>query len=440
MKMFYEEEEINQLLKCEKCNQRYIQPRSLPCGEHICTNCLENLIEEQSAKQSGKFICCYCSKEHYMPEEGFPISKKLEKLLETKPNQIYRSKAVEELEKQLRNIKSELNVLKSTLDNGIEKIRERCSLLKHQIQLKAESLIDQINKLSDEMQQEIDKYEKECIESFEKSADIKDKLNAKINEDRSFYEKSTNYLSKFKIDDDNVWQLTKDAKITISECMIYFKQLGETLFTKMHYEFEPNEKPVDFSVIGRLKRVNSVSDFDSLILTGQLKTDFINLCKNEFASTCKWSLTYRSSRDGRSARAFHSKCDNKAKTLTIVKSTDGYIFGGYAEQAWNSSTDFKLDPNAVMFSLVNPSSRPALTWHWESIKHKKGILCHSSYGPTFLENIVYLNEPDLRISFKENESETHYWKIPSGDKNKTYHLTPARKFDWIELEVFSMIE
>jgi ribosomal protein L29 len=138
MKMFYEEEEINQLLKCEQCNQRYIQPRNLPCGESICTNCLEKLMEEQPAKQSGKLKCCYCREDHNIPERVFPISKKLEKLLETKPNEIYRGKAVEELEKHLRNIKSELNALKSTLDNGIEKIHERCSLLKHQIRYRSE--------------------------------------------------------------------------------------------------------------------------------------------------------------------------------------------------------------------------------------------------------------------------------------------------------------
>jgi uncharacterized protein YutE (UPF0331/DUF86 family) len=440
--MFYEEEEINQLLKCEQCNQRYIQPRNLPCGESICTNCLENLIEEQSAKLIGKLKCCYCSEEHDIPKRGFPISKKLEMLLETKPNQIYRSKAVEELEKHLRNINSELNALKSTLDNGIEKIRERCSLLKHQIQIRAESLIDNINKLNDEMQQEIDKYEKECIESFEMNTDTKEKLNEKINKGRSFYEESSKYLSKFKIDDDEVSGLADEAVEIIVECMKLKRDLNVALFTKMRYEFETNEKPLNLQAIGWIRRVNYISDLDSLILKNeQLKADFISLFKDKFEPTSKWSLLYRASRDGRSADAFHTKCDWKAKTLTIVKSSDGYIFGGYAEQAWDSSNQFKFDPNAVMFTLVNPSSKPAFTWNWESIKDTKGIYCHSNYGPTFVDEQEYLSKPDLRITFNDNKSESYLrWMYESEDKSKSYYLTSDRKFDWIELEVFYMIE
>jgi uncharacterized protein YutE (UPF0331/DUF86 family) len=438
--MFYEEEEINRLLKCEQCNQRYIQPRFLPCGESICTNCLKNLIEEQSSILIGKLKCCYCSEEHEIPERGFPISKKLEKLLETKPNEIYRSKVVEELATQLRNIKNELNALKSTLDNGIEKIQERCSLLKHQIQIKAESLIDQINKLSDEMQQEIDHYEKECIESFEKSNDIKEKLNSKINEGKSYCEKSTNYLCKFKIDEDKVLDLADEAEVIIVECKQLKRDLNTALFTKMQYVFEPNEIPLDVQAIGWIRRAYYISELDSVILNNkQLKTDLINLCKYEFASTSKWLLIYRASRDGRSAEAFHSKCDHKAKTLTIVKSTDGFIFGGYAGQAWDSSNQFKFDPNLIMFSLVNPSSESDLTFDWKSIKDQKGIFCFSNYGPTFVNKQENLSKPSLRISFDDNKSESYLsWMYPLEDKNKWHYLTSDRKFDWIELEVFCM--
>jgi flagellar biosynthesis chaperone FliJ len=303
--MFYEEKEIDRLLKCEQCNQRYIQPRSLPCGEFICTICLENLIEEQSAKQSGKLKCWYCSKEHDMPEEGFPISKKLEKLLETKPNEIYRSKAVEKLETQLRNIKSELNALKSTLDNGIEKIRERCSLLKHQIQIRAESLVDNINKLKDEMQQEIDKYEKKCIESFEKSIDTKEEIKAMIIEGESFYEENIKYLSNLKIDDEVILDVTDEAYEILYECNQLKRDLNAALFTKMQSEFEPSEMSLGLSVLGMIRRVNYISDLDSLILKNeQLKADFISLFKDKFEPTSKWSLLYRASRDGRSAEAF----------------------------------------------------------------------------------------------------------------------------------------
>ena len=48
----------------------------------------------------------------------------------------------------------------------------------------------------------------------------------------------------------------------------------------------------------------------------------------------KWKLLFRGSRDGFQAETFHSKCDNKGPTVTVVKSGN-YIFGGFTEISWN---------------------------------------------------------------------------------------------------------
>ena len=45
-------------------------------------------------------------------------------------------------------------------------------------------------------------------------------------------------------------------------------------------------------------------------------------------------LLYRGSRDGFAAECFHSRCDNKGPTVTIVKSGNN-VFGGFTEQSWN---------------------------------------------------------------------------------------------------------
>ena len=57
----------------------------------------------------------------------------------------------------------------------------------------------------------------------------------------------------------------------------------------------------------------------------------------------KWRLLYRASRDGFAAAAFHSKCDNKGPTVTVVKSGNN-IFGGFTEVSWSSGKfpDFKI--------------------------------------------------------------------------------------------------
>ena len=49
----------------------------------------------------------------------------------------------------------------------------------------------------------------------------------------------------------------------------------------------------------------------------------------------KWRLLFRGSRDGFQAQTFHSKCDKKGPTVTIMKSGN-YIFGGFTEKSWDS--------------------------------------------------------------------------------------------------------
>ena len=49
----------------------------------------------------------------------------------------------------------------------------------------------------------------------------------------------------------------------------------------------------------------------------------------------KWKLLYRSSEHGYSAESFHKCCDNKGPTLVVIKSREGWIFGGYTTQSWS---------------------------------------------------------------------------------------------------------
>ena len=46
-----------------------------------------------------------------------------------------------------------------------------------------------------------------------------------------------------------------------------------------------------------------------------------------------WSLCYRASSHGWSGSTFHSYCDNRGPTVTIIRA-HGYIFGGYTDQSW----------------------------------------------------------------------------------------------------------
>ena len=49
----------------------------------------------------------------------------------------------------------------------------------------------------------------------------------------------------------------------------------------------------------------------------------------------KWKLLYRSSEHDYTSKSFHQYCDDKGPTLVIIKSSGGWIFGGYTTRSWS---------------------------------------------------------------------------------------------------------
>ena len=100
------------------------------------------------------------------------------------------------------------------------------------------------------------------------------------------------------------------------------------------------------------------------------------------ASDTAWTLCYKATRDNAGffgTAAFHSRCDGRARTFFVAKSTAGTIFGGYAGRPWGSpSCVYKNDPYAFLFSLTNSFKHFAL-----NIRSSSSLYDCPAFGPTF---------------------------------------------------------
>jgi len=95
------------------------------------------------------------------------------------------------------------------------------------------------------------------------------------------------------------------------------------------------------------------------------------------------SILYQATQDGFRASDFHRKCNNKGSTLTVIESSLGYIFGGYVDKEWISSSGFYVSSdNAFLFTLKNSFSIPPTKFDIK-IPGTNAIVCNSSYGPIF---------------------------------------------------------
>ena len=106
----------------------------------------------------------------------------------------------------------------------------------------------------------------------------------------------------------------------------------------------------------------------------------------------KISLLYKASRDGFTGIDFHSKCDNEGETWTVIQDVKGNIFGGYTKFSWNSIDDSVFDPNAYIFTLVNPHNIPP-TKYKVTPGYQHSINDFSGFSPMFGGGVdIYVSE------------------------------------------------
>jgi hypothetical protein len=64
-------------------------------------------------------------------------------------------------------------------------------------------------------------------------------------------------------------------------------------------------------------------------------------------------LCYSTNTDSRTSQTFHSQCDDKGPTVTIVKLSTGKIIGGYASASWKSENSYTDTSESFLFSVSN---------------------------------------------------------------------------------------
>ena len=147
------------------------------------------------------------------------------------------------------------------------------------------------------------------------------------------------------------------------------------------------------------------------------------------------SLLWRGSWDGFESIIFHRLCNGKPNTLTVVKSTTGYIFGGYTSVAWDSLGGYTSDLTAFIFTLTNPANMPLKL----KIKDQAYAVRHGAYyGPTFGKDLVIENNSNYKISYVRSDS----YDAPNGKKGdaagRFFLGGSTNEFQTVEIEVFQV--
>eukprot|EP01011_Urceolus_sp_BLP5_P005672 TRINITY_DN5602_c0_g1_i1.p1 TRINITY_DN5602_c0_g1~~TRINITY_DN5602_c0_g1_i1.p1 ORF type:complete len:169 (+),score=20.09 TRINITY_DN5602_c0_g1_i1:191-697(+) len=94
-------------------------------------------------------------------------------------------------------------------------------------------------------------------------------------------------------------------------------------------------------------------------------------------------LMYQASRDGFRSETFHRICDGRIHALVVVRSTTGWVFGGYTSVGFRTGNGHYADAAAFLFTLRNPTNTPPTKFDLKDPSDPKAVGSYSARGPIF---------------------------------------------------------
>ena len=226
---------------------------------------------------------------------------------------------------------------------------------------------------------------------------------------------SKNSLSIGKLVESLIDQMN-EMKKEIKENKEEIKKINEKLDVLLKEKAKADN--IDSKIIKKIEELNLISD--------RIKNT--ELLKNK---KIKYKLLYRGTRDGMNPSFFHQKCNGIPQTVSIVQTTKGYKFGGYAEKTWeNNSGAWRKDDKSFVFSIDYMKI-------YNHIEGTEAILHNNNYGPSFYYCIY------LQTDFSSNNNYTCVKKDANQifqGFNRDYELNDGEpNFSLAEIEVFQVI-
>lgn len=185
-------------------------------------------------------------------------------------------------------------------------------------------------------------------------------------------------------------------------------------------------------------------DFASQIIVSNKNKEHIRKWLAEVGKTSEPELLYRASRDGWEASEFHFMCDNKGAKITIVKTSEGYVFGGYSDQSWAGNGSYKSSDDAFMFSLKCHAGLAPTKMKLMYGKNSDAVYCKSDCGPCFgaghdlsVGGSGYYNALNLKSGYT---TYNNTYELPTGALNSflTGKHGSGNRFEVAEVEVFDV--
>ena len=156
-------------------------------------------------------------------------------------------------------------------------------------------------------------------------------------------------------------------------------------------------------------------------------------------SYSKSVLLYKATRDGFTVNAFHSRCDNVANTVTVIRNEFNFVFGGFTAARWIGAAIWIADPTAFIFSLRRNGGLTNYKLPIQSTQVNYAINGNPIYGPVFGggNDLIIVNQSNIIAGSNCNIDSYTQPNYPSGS-NRTTFLGGNRNWLTTEIEVYQL--
>ena len=305
----------------------------------------------------------------------------IEDIKEEKKNSLKNN--IQNLENLSKNIEETINKIKIILEN-VNKKKEDLKLEILNIFTKIRNIL---NERENELLLDIDK-KSELIHLNDKFIKDGEKLPNKI---KILLEKCKNAENEWNNDNKKINSL-------IINCLNIEQIIKEINFLNEKINNNENSKDMDLKFIyeDELNNIqDSIRKFGSITsnqidnkeeVKTLIKLDNSSIIKdnnliiyglNNWKKNIRTQLLYKMSRDGNKFATFHKLCDNKGKTLILIKSSEGFVIGGFTPLDWNTISLWKNNNDTFLFSLTNKKI------YKKTGDNRASIYCYEDFGPWF---------------------------------------------------------
>ena len=141
----------------------------------------------------------------------------------------------------------------------------------------------------------------------------------------------------------------------------------------------------------------------------------------------KCKLLYDAKRDGDKASTFHSLCDNKESTLTIISTSDNKKIGGFLSKSFGGNKGLIKDNDAFLFSL-NYNEK------YSSLNQGNNYVDKIDKGPIFGYHCIFIEDNFFSNTKNYYCAKTKRYDFGKRDDGIDHY------FQVIDLEIYQIFE